>query len=116
MHKKAWLESLRAWAVLFGATVATATALAATTPGPTAQQLDNLAQLGQKNLDALKAPEYAESRCMLSPVFGADYVSIAVSSDRVFYAGDVVVSIAGQPLDRLDKHTVRDVLSNTRAR
>jgi hypothetical protein len=91
--------------IFFGITFAVATVAA------TPQQLDSLAELGQKNVDALKAPHFAESRCMLSPVFGADYVSVAVSSDRVFLSGDIVMSIAGERLDPTVKTTVRDVLS-----
>jgi hypothetical protein len=100
------VQKLRIGLTLLSVTAAVA-ALAATTP----QQMDNLAQLGQKNVDALKASEFGKSRCMLSPVFGADYVSVAVSGDRIFFSGDVVLSIAGEPLDTTVKTTVRDVLS-----
>ncbi len=93
--------------VLFGA-LAAVSALAA---APTPPQLQTLAKLGQNNVEALTKPEYAQSRCMLSPDFGADYVSVAVSRDRVFYSGDVLVSIAGENLDPTVKTTVRDVLS-----
>jgi len=76
----------------------------------TPQELENLAQLGTKNVEALKAPEYAKSRCLLSPTFGANYVTVAMSSDRTFSAGDTVSAIAGEPLDPTNKTTVRDVL------
>ena len=93
--------------LLLGVSVATF-ALAAP---PTPQQLDNLAKLGQNNIEGLKKPEFAQSRCMLSPDFGADYVTVAVSRDRVFYSGDVLVSIGGENLDPTVKTTVRDVLA-----
>jgi hypothetical protein len=70
---------------------------------------EGLRKFGQSGVDELKKPEYAGSRCMLSPVFASDGMTVALSTDAVFSAGDAVLSIGGEPLDPTSKHAARDV-------
>lgn len=71
---------------------------------------NSLAPLGQRALEALKAPELAVSRCMLSPVFSSDNATVAISTDRVFMSNDVLIAIANEPVDPTAKMGVRDLL------
>jgi hypothetical protein len=84
------------------------TADAATTPATA--PANYLPNLSQKILEEFKKPEYAVSRCALSPVFASDSMSVAVSEDRTFAAGDLVVEVGNEPLDTSSKTPVRDLL------
>lgn len=77
-----------------------------TTPAPASY----LPQMAQPYLDELKKPQYAVSRCMLTPVFASDSMTVAVSVDRVFSSGDVVVAVGGERVDETAKTPVRDLL------
>jgi hypothetical protein len=66
--------------------------------------------MGETYVAELKKPEHAVSRCSLTPVFATDGATVAVSVDRVFSAGDTVLSIADEQLDPNSKHAVRDLL------
>jgi hypothetical protein len=65
--------------------------------------------MGQAAVEEFKKPEYAGSRCVLSPVYASDGMTVALSTDAVFSAGDTIVSIGGEPLDATSKHAARDV-------
>lgn len=71
---------------------------------------DNVVQAAAKWVAELKTPDYAISRCMLSPDLATDNVTVAISVDRVFSMGDVFLEIAGQPLDASAKTPIRDIL------
>lgn len=81
--------------------------LAATPPAPPANYLPDLAQ---RFLDELKKPEYGASRCMISPGLASDQMTVGVSVDRVFSAGDVIVAIGSDPVDAAAKTPVKDLL------
>ena len=69
-----------------------------------------LPQLGQRFVDELKKPKYAATRCMLAPILASDAMTVAVSVDRVFSSGDVMVAIGGERVDETAKTPVRDLL------
>jgi hypothetical protein len=69
-----------------------------------------LRKLGQGAVDELKKPEYADARCALSPLLASDGMTVALSTDAVFSAGDTILSIGGEQLDTTSKHPVVDVL------
>jgi hypothetical protein len=71
---------------------------------------NGLSQLGQQIVEELKKPEYAVSRCVLTPVLMSDNMSVAVSVDRVFSAGDVLTAVSGEPLDATAKTPLKDLL------
>lgn len=79
-------------------------------PAPKSVPDNNLAPIGQRAVEALKAPELAASRCMLSPVFSSDNATVAISTDRVFMSNDVLTAIANEPVDPTAKMGVRDLL------
>jgi hypothetical protein len=83
--------------------------IAATLPAPPTQA-SPLVRVGQQYLDELKKPEYAVSSCMLTPVFASDGMTVAVTADRVFSAGDVVIAVGGEPIDTTAKKPVSDLL------
>jgi hypothetical protein len=58
----------------------------------------------------LKEPDLAVSRCLLSPDIASDNVTVAVSADRIFEAGDVFQEVDGTALDPKSKNPVRDIL------
>lgn len=76
----------------------------------TPQTPTGLALLGQQDLDELKKPEYAASRCMLTPDFGSDGMTVAASSDRIFSPHDQVVAVAAEPVVANAKNAVRTLL------
>jgi hypothetical protein len=82
-------------------------AIAATPPS---QPASASVTLGQRYLDELKKPEYAVSSCAISPVFASDNMTVAVTADRVFSAGDVVIAVGGEPVDVTSKKPVGDLL------
>ncbi len=87
------------------------TCFATDPPASPPTQADGLRKLGQAAVDELKKPEYAEARCMLSPVLGYGGMTVAVSTDATFSAGDTILSIGGEQLDTTSKHPVLDVLA-----
>jgi hypothetical protein len=66
--------------------------------------------MGQRDVEEMKKPQYAGSRCMLSPLFASDGMTVALSTDAVFSAGDTILSVGGEPLDATSKNAARDVL------
>jgi len=88
-------------------TVLCADAVAATFPAAPA---DYLPKLAQRFLEELKKPEYGVSRCMISPGLASDQMTVSVSVDRLFSAGDVIVAVGNDPLDPNAKTPVRDLL------
>jgi hypothetical protein len=84
--------------------------IAAAQPAPPAQA-NPLPQLGQMFVDELKKPEYGISTCMLTPVFASDGMTVAVSTDRVFSAGDVVIAVGGEPVDTTAERPVGSLLN-----
>jgi hypothetical protein len=83
--------------------------IAGTQPAPPPPSI-GLSQLGERLFEEYKKPAYAESRCMLSPVFSSDGTTVAVSVDRVFSAGDVITTVGDEQLDTTAKTPVRDIL------
>jgi hypothetical protein len=71
---------------------------------------DGAALRAQVGVDELKQPEYAISRCMLSPVFASDNMTVARSTDHTFEMGDVILAIGGRQLDMNAKTPIRDLL------
>ena len=56
------------------------------------------------------------SRCTLTPVLASDGMTVAVSVDKVFSAGDVVIAIADEKVDVSAKTPVRDLSYEARAK
>jgi hypothetical protein len=83
-------------------------AFAATSP--TTQDSALLPKIGQPYVIELKKPEYGVSRCMLTPVFASDSMTVALSTDRIFAAGDIFVAVGGEAIDSTAKFPVRDAL------
>jgi len=83
-------------------------AFAATSP--TTQDSTLLPKIGQPYVIELKKPEYGVSRCMLTPVFESDSMTVALSTDHVFAAGDVFVVVGSEVVDSTAKFPVRDAL------
>jgi hypothetical protein len=61
-------------------------------------------------VEGLKRPEYGVSRCTITPLLASDSMTVAISVDRVFSAGDVVMAIGNDPVDPTAKTPVRDLL------
>ena len=74
-------------------------------------QSNPLPQLGQMFVDELKRPEYGISTCMLTPVFASDGMTVAVSADRVFSAGDVVIAVGNEQVDTTAQRPVGSLLN-----
>jgi len=47
---------------------------------------------------------------MLTPLFSTDQMTVAVSTDRVFSAGDIIIAVGDDPIDSTAKTPVRDLL------
>jgi hypothetical protein len=75
---------------------------------------NTVAQIGQQQLEFLQKPELAVSRCTISPVFESDGVTVAVSTDRMFSAGDVVLAVGDETLDPSSKTPLRDIFMKHR--
>jgi hypothetical protein len=73
-------------------------------------QSDFLPKMVQPLLDEYMKPEYAVSRCMLSPVLATDNLSVALSVDRAFSSGDVLLAVGNESVDANAKTPVRDLL------
>lgn len=58
----------------------------------------------------LRKSEFATSRCMLTPVFAGDGMTVALSTDRIFASNDVIVGVGEDKLDPSVKFPVRAVL------
>jgi hypothetical protein len=71
---------------------------------------DGLRPLGQLNMDEYKKPEYAKSRCMISPLLSSDSATVALSVNRVFAGGDTILSIGGTAINESSPTAVRDLL------
>jgi hypothetical protein len=82
---------------------------AATSPAA-APPPSGLPEFGRSIVDELKKPEYAVSRCMLTPVLASDQVTVAASVDHVFSAGDVLVAVGDDRIDPTAKTPLRDLL------
>lgn len=80
-------------------------------PASSPSQAADLRKLGQGAVDEFKKPEYAQSRCALSPVLASDGMTVAFSTDAVFSAGDTILSIGGEQLDATAKHPAVIVLA-----
>jgi hypothetical protein len=68
------------------------------------ESISELSATGQHIVDQLQKPEYAASSCMLSPIFATDGVTVAVTADRVFASGDVVIGVGDDPVDPTAAH------------
>jgi hypothetical protein len=82
----------------------------ATAQSTSPAQTNPLPRIAQQWVDELKKPGYAASTCMLSPVFASDGMTVAVSADRVFLAGDMVVAVGDEKVDATAKRPVTDLL------
>ena len=71
---------------------------------------NQLPALGQRYIEELKKPDYGVSRCSITPVFSSDGITVAISGDRLFSAGDVVISIGGSLADPIAKSPIRVLL------
>jgi hypothetical protein len=94
--------------ILLSATTASSIAIAATTVPARDNTLQSMAE---PFLAELKKPELAASRCMLSPVLATDNLTVAVSADRVFATGDVILAVGNDVVDVTAKMPVRDILA-----
>ncbi len=74
------------------------------------QAPSELSSLGQSYMNNLKNSVYAASRCMLTPVFGSDQLTVAVSADRIFAARDTVIAVDGELVAENSKSAFRDLL------
>ncbi len=71
---------------------------------------NGLSQLGQQAVDELKKAEYGVSRCAMHTAFATDGLTVAVSADGEFFAGDVVIAVAGEKVDVATRWPVRELL------
>jgi hypothetical protein len=69
-----------------------------------------LAPLGQEFLEEYQKPEYDTSSCLISPIFASDNMTVAVSADRVFSAGDLVITVGDLQVDSTAKRPVSDLV------
>jgi hypothetical protein len=82
----------------------------AAAPQITSAPANYLHDISQQGLEELKKPQYAVSRCAISPVLASDGMTVALSVDRVFSAGDVVLAVGNERVDTSAKTPVRDIL------
>jgi len=77
---------------------------------PTTQDSTLLPKIGEPFATEYKKSEYGVSRCMLTPVLESDRMTVALSTDRVFAAGDVFVAVGSDIIDSTAMFPVRDAL------
>jgi hypothetical protein len=86
----------------------------AAAPTPTPPAANWLPELGLRFVEELKKPEYALSRCMLTPVPGSDHLTVAIATDRFFSAGDIVMAVGGEQVNATAKNPIRHPMYHTR--